>query len=90
MGHRQPFYKTFLLDGDINARNLLRKFPANEQNSYIHPTIGSLEHVSTEEEIRKLYEPCFEIRKIEKSGKHIIRGKAGKRRSIIVYMDKKY
>ncbi|HEY9584041.1 MAG TPA: class I SAM-dependent methyltransferase [Candidatus Paceibacterota bacterium] len=84
------FYKTFLLDGDINAGNLLRKFPANEKNSYIHPTIGSLEHVSMEAEIRNIYEPYFEIKKVEKSGKFIIHGRAGKRRSIIVYMERKY
>ena len=83
-------HKTFLLNEDTNAKALLRKYPAGEPNSYIHPTIGALEHVSTEDEIRALYEPYFEIKKIEKSGKHIIHGKAGKRRSIIVYMEKKY
>lgn len=83
-------HKTFLLDEDINAKNLLRKYPADEPNSYIHPTIGSLEHVSTEDEIRAVYEPYFGIKKMEKSGKHILHGKAGKRRSIIVYMKKKY
>lgn len=83
-------HKTFLLDQDINAHNLIRKYPAGELNSYIHPTIGALEHVSTEAEIRATYEPYFDIKKIEKSGKHILHGKAGKRRSIIVYMEKKY
>lgn len=83
-------HKTFLLDNDINAQRMLREYPADEPNSYIHPTIGTLEHVSTEEEIRALYEPRFEIKKVEKTGKHIIHGKAGKRRSIIVYLKKKY
>ena len=84
------FYKTFLLDNDRNAKRMLQENPAAEPNSYIHPTIGFMEHVSNEEEIRSLYEPRFEIEKIEKSGKHILHGKAGKRRSIIVYMRKSF
>jgi SAM-dependent methyltransferase len=83
------FYKTFLLEDDINAHRMIRENPSGEVNSYIHPTIGVMEHVSTESEIRSLYEPFFNIEKIEKSGKYIIHGRAGKRRSIIVYMRKK-
>ena len=83
-------HKTFLLNEDQNAERLLRKYPAGETNSYIHPTIGTLEHVSTEEEIRELYGPYFEILKVEKTGKHILHGKAGKRRSIIVYLQKRF
>jgi SAM-dependent methyltransferase len=82
-------YKTFLLEGDINANRMIRENPANEKNSYLHPTIGLVEHVSTEDEIVSAYEPYFNIEKIEKTGKHIIHGKAGKRRSVIVYMRKK-
>lgn len=81
-------YKTFLLEEDINARRLMRENPGEEKNTYIHPTIGTTEHVSTEDGIREFYEPYFEILKIEKTGKHILHGKAGKRRSIIVYMRK--
>lgn len=84
------FYKTFLLDEDLNAKRMIHDYPSSEPNSYIHPSIGSLEHVSTEDEIRVLYEPYFEIKKIEKTGKHILRGKAGKRRSIIAYLERKY
>lgn len=81
-------YKTFLLDEDINARRLMRENPGAESNTYIHPTIGTTEHVSTEEDIREFFGPYFEILKVEKTGKHILHGKAGKRRSIIVYMRK--
>ncbi|OHA18028.1 MAG: hypothetical protein A3H57_03100 [Candidatus Taylorbacteria bacterium RIFCSPLOWO2_02_FULL_43_11] len=83
-------YKTFLLDEDINARRMIREYPGGEENSYVHPTIGDVEHVSTEEEIIKFFENNFEIEKIEKTGKHILHGKAGKRRSLIAYLQKKY
>ncbi len=81
--------KTFLLDEDINAKRMIRESPAGEKNSYIHPTIGVLEHVYTEEEIKEIYGLHFDIKKVEKTGKHLIRGRAGKRRSIIVYMRRK-
>ena len=82
-------YKTFLLESDANAERMIKENPADEPNSYIHPTIGSFEHVSEEKEIRELYEPYFDIEKVEKTGKFSIHGRAGKRRSIIVYMRKK-
>jgi SAM-dependent methyltransferase len=83
-------YKTFLLEDDWNAKRMIRENPSGEKNTYVHPTIGIAEHVSTEEEIIKLFEPLFEIHKVEKTGKHIIHGKPGKRRSIIVYMRKTF
>lgn len=82
------FLKTFLLDEDLNAKRLLREYPAEEAGSYIHPEIGVREHVSTESELRSVLEPKFEIQKISKSHRHLIRGQAGKRRSISVYAEK--
>lgn len=83
------FCKTFLLDGDINARALLREHPADEVGSYIHPKIGVREHVSTEEEIRDMLSGHFTIHKILRSHKHIDKhGRANKRRSISVYAEK--
>lgn len=81
------FFKTFLLDGDRNAYELLRKHPGSETNSYIHPTLHAEEHVYTEEEIIDCFSPYFTIHKIHKSHGHL-RG-AAKRRSVSVYMQKK-
>jgi SAM-dependent methyltransferase len=83
------FFKTFLRDEDQHAERLLREHPAGEEGSYIHPIIGVLEHVSTEDEIRKLLEAHFIIHKITKSHRHTRHGKAWKRRSISVYAQKK-
>lgn len=83
------FYKTFLLDGDMNARELLRDHPGTEHNTYIHPKIGVPEHVSTEEEIAQTFAPYFTIHKILRSHKHIDKhGRANKRRSISVYAER--
>jgi SAM-dependent methyltransferase len=68
--------------------NIIGNIPA-EPNSYIHKKIGVFEHVFSEEEIFELYSPYFKIHKAMKSYKHIKDGKAFKRRTISVYMERK-
>jgi SAM-dependent methyltransferase len=68
--------------------NIIGNLPA-EENSYIHPKIGVYEHVFTESEIVDLYTPYFVIHKMLKSYKHIKDGKAFKRRTVSVYMERK-
>jgi len=82
------FFKTFLLDEDKNAKRMLEENPAEEAGSYIHPKIGVAEHVFTEEEIVEDLSKHFTIHKIVKSHRHLLRGKAAKRRSISVYAEK--
>lgn len=82
------FFKTFLLDEDLNAKRMLRENPSGEPNSFIHPTLGNFEHVWTEDEIREFFAGKFEIEKIEKSYKHKIHGHAFKRRHIMAYLRK--
>jgi SAM-dependent methyltransferase len=100
------FFKTFVLDGDIHAKHLIRNHPDTgiqtldddgkiiktgtpEKNSYIHPKIGVYEHVWTEADIHETFGPYFKIHKMIKSYKHIKDGKAFKRRTISVYMERK-
>lgn len=82
------FFKTFVLDGDSHAQRLIKEHPAGEENSYIHPRIGVHEHVFTDDEIIDLFSPYFKIYKMIKSYKHIKDGKAYKRRTISVYMER--
>ncbi len=84
------FYKTFLLDGDRNAKRLLKEFPcqSGEKNTYIHPHMGVSEHVSTVNSIINDYERYFKIHKMIKSHNHIKNGRANKRRSISVYAER--
>ncbi|HEX4799529.1 MAG TPA: class I SAM-dependent methyltransferase [Candidatus Paceibacterota bacterium] len=80
------FYKTFLLDEDIHAKRLLREYGTDEKNTYIHPKIGTAEHVISENDIETLFMPHFIVHKIYKSHRH--KGKDAKRRSIVVYAQK--
>lgn len=81
--------KTFILDGDMNAKRLIEESPADEKNSYIHPKIKVLEHVYTDDEIYEMFSPFFKIYKMIKSYKHIKDGKPHKRRTVSIYMEKK-
>lgn len=83
------FYKTFLLDGDRNAKKLLREYPTGEEGSYIHPNMRVAEHVSSSDEIINDYGQLFKIHKMIKSHNHIKNGRANKRRSVSVYAELK-
>ncbi len=90
LGHNGWLYlKTFFRDDDLHARRLIKENPALEEGSYIHPESGMAEHTFTEEELRAELEPYFKIYKIIPSNRHFINGRAGKRRSISVYAQKK-
>ncbi|MSR78999.1 MAG: class I SAM-dependent methyltransferase [Candidatus Taylorbacteria bacterium] len=84
------FLKTFLLDEDLHAKQLLRDNPASEPGSYIHPKIGVAEHVFTEEEIHEALALHFTVHKISKSHRHREDGHASKRRSMSVYAERNY
>lgn len=83
------FFKTFLLDGDKHAQELIKDHPAGEPGSYIHPSIGILEHVYTENEVIELLSPHFIIHRILPSHGHTKRGKAFRRRSMSIYAERK-
>jgi len=82
------FMKTFLADGDLHTRRLLKDAPATEDNTYIHPVIGVPEYVYTEEVLIDFLKEKFNIHKIYRSHKHVLRGRARKRRTISVYVEK--
>jgi len=82
------FMKTFLLDGDLHSVRLLRDSPGKEPGNYIHPVIGVEEHVYSEEELILFLREKFIVHKIYRSHKHAFRGRALKRRTITVYLQK--
>lgn len=80
-------FKTFLADEDLHVKKLLQERPADEPGAYIHPEMNVYEYVYTEAEVKRVMEPYFDIHKIEKSHKHISHGK---RRSMILYLEKRW
>lgn len=55
------FVRTFCLDGDKNARNLIRDYPGPEPGTYIHPNSLIVEKTITEKEFKDWYQQKFEI-----------------------------
>ena len=84
------FMKTFLADGDLHTRRLLRESPGKEVGSYVHPVIGVDEFVYSEEELTTFLSEKFIIHKIYRSHRHILKGKARKRRTISIYVEKDF
>jgi ubiquinone/menaquinone biosynthesis C-methylase UbiE len=84
------FFKTHVMDGDLHAKRLLTEYPAKEENTYLHPRMGTPEYIWTEEKIHEVFSPYFKIFKANKSYRHVTKeGKAHKRRTISVYMERK-
>ena len=84
------FFKSFLAEEDMHVKRLLKENPADEKNSYIHPTLGVYEHVWTEPSLHEFFAEQFAIEKIERSFKHIRDGKAWKRRTVCAYLQKPF
>jgi SAM-dependent methyltransferase len=82
------FIKTFLKDGDLHTRRLLREFPGPEEGAYIHPVMGVAEYVYGEEELFTFLSEKFIVHKTYRSHKHTHKGQARKRRTITMYVEK--
>jgi SAM-dependent methyltransferase len=85
-------FKSFLLEEDRNAQELLRDHPGPEAGMYLHPRIHVAEYVwPTTAAVAEFWEDAgFTVRKINKSFKHVTRaGTPWKRRSVIAYLEKK-
>lgn len=80
------FFKSFLGEGDLNAQRMLKDYPADESQAYIHPIFGAYEYVWRDTDaIRDFFEPHFTIHKIDKSHRHLTRhGEPNKRRTVSV------
>ncbi len=83
------FFKSFYAERDSHTKDLLTNHAAGEKNAYIHPKLGVYEYVWTDAALTESFEKDFIIMHKEASGKHHIKGKPAKRRSITVYFEKK-
>ena len=84
------FMKTFLADEDLHTRRLLRDFPGKEAGAYVHPVIGVDEYVYSLEALTTFLSEKFIVHKIYKSHRHVLKGKARKRRTVSIYVEKDF
>ncbi len=83
------FFKSFFMEGDQHAKDLVKNQSAGEHNAYIHPRLKVYEYVWTDEALHETFDNQFIMMHRELSHKHNIRGKPNKRRSVVCYFEKK-
>ena len=83
------FFKSFYAERDSHTKELLEKHGAGEENAYIHPKLKVYEYVWTDAALAASFDEQFVLMKKELSGKHHIKGKPAKRRSVVCYFEKK-
>jgi ubiquinone/menaquinone biosynthesis C-methylase UbiE len=83
------FFKSFYAERDSHTKELLEKHGADEENAYIHPRLKVYEYVWTDDALEQSFGDKFIMMHKEASGKHHIKGKPAKRRSIVCYFEKK-
>jgi len=84
------YVRALCLDGDKNAKNLIKNHPGKEENTYKMPGLGLVEKVFSKEEFQERYSRYFEIEKlIKESGYTKFGGQSYKRNFWVGYLRKK-
>lgn len=83
------FTKALCLEGDQNAKYLIKNNSGEEKDTYIMPEVGVTERVWTKEDFTNTYSKYFQIIHMEKKTSYSkINGRSYKRNFWIVYMKK--
>lgn len=83
------FLRTLAIEGDTNAKNLIKQFPGIEPNTYVLPGTGMTERVFSKSDIESDFKN-FEILHREKTSGYQKWGNQSYRRNYwVVYMKKK-
>ncbi len=83
------FVKTLCKDGDQNAKNLIKKNPGPEADTYINQDMGLVERVFTEKNFRELYSKDFQILRLEKKTSYTrFKNQSYKRNFWLAYLKK--
>ncbi|MCX6735499.1 MAG: class I SAM-dependent methyltransferase [Candidatus Parcubacteria bacterium] len=83
------FVKTLCKDGDQNAKNLIKKNPGPEADTYINTDMGLVERVFTEKDFRDLYTKDFQILYLEKKTSYTrFKNQSYKRNFWLAYLQK--
>lgn len=84
------FVRTLAIEGDANAKNLVKEFPGTEPNTYVLPGTGMTERVFSKSDLESDYSKDFEIVHMEKtSGYQKWNNQSYKRNYWIVYLQKR-
>ncbi len=77
------------LEGDAHAKELVKRFPGPDPDTYVHPDLGITEKVFTRESFLATYDPYFNIISLDRVQHYAtVAGRTYKRSYWIAYLQK--
>jgi SAM-dependent methyltransferase len=84
------FLRALSFEGDAHAKELVRRFPGPDPDTYVHPDLGIVEKVFSRESLLAAYESIFEIRELERTQHYAsVGGRTYKRSYWVAYMQRR-
>jgi SAM-dependent methyltransferase len=84
------FLRALSFESDVHAKELVKRFPGPDPDTYIHPDLHIVEKVFSRETLKRTYEPYFNILLLDKVQHYAtVAGRKYKRSYWVVYMQKK-
>lgn len=83
------FVRALSFEGDPHAKELVRRFPGPDPDTYVHPDLGIVEKVFSRESFRAAYESAFSIRELERTQHYAeVAGRTYKRSYWVAYLER--
>lgn len=84
------FLRALSLEGDQHAKELRKRYPGPDPDTYVHPDLTLVEKVFTRASLQEMYGSFFDIKEL-KNVQHYatVAGRTYKRRYWVVYMQKR-
>jgi SAM-dependent methyltransferase len=60
------FVRALSLEGDAHAKELVKRFPGPDPDTYVHPDLHLIEKVFTRESLQKAYGAYFDIKELKR------------------------
>lgn len=84
------FLRALSFEGDPHAKELVKRFPGQDPDTYIHPDLGIVEKVFSRETLKETYERYFEIKHLERTEHYSsVAGRKYKRSYWVAYMQRR-
>ena len=83
------FLRGLLFESDAHAKELVKRFPGPDPDTYVHPDLHIVEKVFSRETLKQTYEPYFNILLLDKVQHYAtVAGRKYKRSYFVAYLQK--
>lgn len=84
------FLRALSSEGDPHAKELVKRFPGPDPDTYVHPDLGVTEKVFSRESLKTTYEPFFAFQELDRVQHYAtVAGRTYKRSYWIAYLEKR-